>query len=94
MLHVEQVVRDVTKIPSITNGVLNHTISIFVQPVGLGYDDMTLASFVKFSIQPRFRLLAASTFLMIVTGDTSSASQMRNSVSTVGDVMFRSSWLM
>jgi hypothetical protein len=44
--------------------------------------------------QPNFRFLAASTRLMMVTADTSSASQMRNSVSTVGDLRFRSSWLM
>jgi hypothetical protein len=41
-----------------------------------------------------FRFLAASTRRMIETADTSSASQILNNVSTVGDLRFRSSWLM
>jgi hypothetical protein len=40
-----------------------------------------------------FRFLAASTRLMTVTADTSSASQILKSVSTVGDLKLGSTWL-
>jgi hypothetical protein len=41
-----------------------------------------------------FRFLAASTRLTRIAAEISSASQIRNSVSRVGDFRFRSSWLM
>ena len=44
--------------------------------------------------RPGFRFRAASTRLTRFGADASSASQIRNSVSIVGDFRFRSSWLM
>ena len=42
---------------------------------------------------PAFRFLAASTRLTKLVAETSSASQIRNNVSRVGDFRSRSSWL-